>query len=125
MEQITPDHPRLALEIRGQENRTVEIGPFAITPSLGENYWSYRVMLSERQAIVGFPKFSTIGIGFAVEDEDWNTNLPYTCDAEQIYDHIEENKGDDSISREDCITAIRMIQERARADREINEAVTR
>jgi hypothetical protein len=102
----------LVLDVRGQEDRTAHIGPFMLTPSLGEDYWAYRVRLSETQAIVGFPKFTTIGIGFA-QEEDWNTNLPYTCGAEEIYDHIAHNKGDDGISREDCLTAIRMIQEAA------------
>ena len=109
---------RLKLETRGQADETATIGPIALTPPIDEDYWSYRVKLSDTQAIVGFPKFFTIGIGFAVEDEDWNTNLPFTCDAEAIYEHIEENKGDDSISREDCLTAIRMIQEAANAARE-------
>ena len=72
--------------------------------------------LSETQSIVGFPKFGTVGIGFA-QEEDWNTNLPYTCGTEEIYEHIDHNKGDDSITREDCIAAIRMIQDRATADR--------
>ena len=71
--------------------------------------------LSEAQAIVGFPKFFTVGIGFA-QEEDWNTNLPYTCDADEIYDHIAHNKGDDSITREDCVPAIRLVQEAAAAD---------
>lgn len=83
-----------------------------------EDYRTYRVRLGDKQAIVGFPKYHTVGIGFAVED-DWNTNLPYTCDAERIYEHIECNKGDDSISDEDCIAAIRLIQDAARADREV------
>ena len=30
------------------------------------------VRLSDAQAILGFPKYLTIGIGFAIED-DWNT----------------------------------------------------
>jgi hypothetical protein len=45
------------------------------------------------------------------QEEDWNTNLPYTCDAEEIYSHIEHNKQDDTISKEDCIKAIKMLQE--------------
>lgn len=109
---------RLVLETKTQENESPEFGPIVMTPKLGEDYWAYRVRLSDEQAIVGFPKFFTIGIGFAVEEEDWNTNLPYTCGAEEIYEHIEENKGDDTISREDCLTAIRMVQEAAKADRE-------
>jgi hypothetical protein len=99
----------LTLEVRGQEDRTAHVGQFVLTPAIDEDYWAYRVRLSDKQAIVGFPKFFTIGIGFAVEG-DWNTNFPYTCSAEEIYDHIKHNKGDDSISREDCITAIEMIR---------------
>ena len=72
--------------------------------------------LSETQAIVGFPKFFTVGVGFA-QEEDWNTNLPYTCGTEEIYEHIAHNKGDDSISREDCLTAIQMVQQSIAADR--------
>lgn len=106
----------LVLETKDQRNETPEIGPVMLTPPIDEDYWAYRVRLSDEQAIVGFPKFFTVGIGFAKE-EDWNTNLPYTCDAVEIYDHIEHNKGDESISREDCITAIQMIQDAVRAER--------
>jgi hypothetical protein len=84
-----------------------------ITPSISPDYWIFRVKLGEGQAMLGFPKFSTIGIGFALE-EDWNTNLPYTCDADQIYGHIEHNKQYDSITKEDCIKAIQLIQEAAK-----------
>ncbi len=85
----------------------------------GTGVWTHRVKLTDRQAILGFPKFATIGIGFAVEDDGWD--LPYTVDAERIYEHIACNKGDDLISRQDCIEAIRLIQaaiirERAQAD---------
>jgi hypothetical protein len=111
----------LVLETRSQQDKTVHAGPAMITPLIDEDYWQYRVRLSAAQAIVGFPKFFTTGIGFA-QEEDWNTNLPYTCDAEKIYDHIAHNKGDDSISREDCIAAIRLIQDAARAARENEEA---
>jgi len=106
----------LVLEIRNQDDKTVHLGPVMITPAIGEDYWEYRVRLSETQAIVGFPKFSTIGIGFA-QEEDWNTNLPYTCEAEEIYGHIEHNKGDNSIARDDCIAAIRLVQAAATAAR--------
>lgn len=106
----------LVLETKNQQDQTPHVGVVAITPSLGEDYWTYRVRLSDSQAIVGFPKFGTIGVGFAVE-EDWNTNLPFTCDADQIYEHIADNKGDDSISREVCVEAIRMVQQAATADR--------
>ena len=65
--------------------------------------------LSDEQAIVGFPKFGMIGIGFA-QEEDWNTNLPSSLDAQEIFDHISHNKGDPDIADEDCVQAIRMIQ---------------
>src|SRR5689334_4066402 len=108
----------LILERKDQEDDTAEIDPILLTPCIDENYWTYRVRLGETQAIVGFPKFSTIGIGFAIED-DWNTNLPYTCGAEKIYNPIKHNRavGGDSISDEDCLAAIRMVQEAAAADR--------
>ena len=108
----------LALERREQANKTPIGSGVMITPPISEDYWAYRVRLTERQSIVGFPKFSTIGIGFAVE-EDWNTNLPYTSQAEEIYEHIAHNKGDDAIGREDCIAAIRLIQDAAKSDREV------
>lgn len=116
----TPD--TLVLEIRNQPNATPVIGPLAFTPPINEDYWAYRVRVADGQAVVGFPKFSTIGIGFAVED-DWNTNLPYTSDAEEIYEHIEHNRGDESISREVCVAAIRLIQDAARRDRDAAPAV--
>ncbi len=106
----------MELEIRDQENETAVVGPLMFTPMVDEDYWQYRVRLSDIQAILGFPKYSTIGIGFAIE-EDWNTNLPYTCETEEIFNHVKHNKGDDAISDEDCIEAIRMIQEAVRADR--------
>lgn len=110
----------LALERRGQEDRTKvlgnEHGSVMLTPAIDEDYWEYRVKVSDEQAVVGFPKFNTIGIGFAVE-EDWNTNLPYQSDTEQIFQHIARNKGDDSIPDDDVREAIRMIQEAAREDR--------
>ena len=81
-----------------------------VTPNIDEDYWLMRVPLSEDQAVVCFPKFGTIGIGFQHE-EDWNTNLPYTCDAEEIFNHIAHNKGNDAIDNETAIKAIRMLQD--------------
>lgn len=106
---------KLVVERRDQENLTPDFGGMMITPKIGEDYWSHRVRLSEGQAIVAFPKFVTIGVGFAVET-DWNTNLPWTCETQQIFDHISHNKGDDSISDADCVEAIRLIQEAIRED---------
>lgn len=101
----------LTLETKPQRDLTRTGGGLSITPPIDETYWLYRVPLTDRQALVAFPKFGLVGIGFAVEDDDWNTNLPSTCDAVEIYEHIECNKGDDSISRENCIAAIRMLQD--------------
>lgn len=99
----------LILERRDQPDKTPHFGGIQITPPISEDYWAYRVRVGEGQAVVGFPKFSTVGIGFAKE-EDWNTNLPFTCEAEEIFKHIGHNKGDESIANEDCIAAIRLIQ---------------
>lgn len=108
----------LTLERRNQEDETPQVGPVQITPPIGEDYWTYRVVLGTdpHQAVLGFPKFDTIGIGFAVED-DWNTNLPYTSSTDQIVRHIWHNRGSDDISRNAVTKAVSMIQEAARADR--------
>ena len=84
-----------------------------MTPAIGEDYWQFRVKVSETQSVIGFPKFFTIGIGFAKET-DWNTNLPYSSSAEIIFRHIKHNKGSKAIKDEDCIEAIRMIQAAAK-----------
>lgn len=111
----------LILQRRNEANQTPEIilpggTVVMMTPSISEDYWAYRVQLSERQAVVGFPKYWTVGIGFALE-EDWNTNLPFTCDAPRIFEHIAHNKGDDAISDDDVLAAIRLIQDAVAADR--------
>lgn len=113
---MSTENTRLQLERRAETDRTVRVGPVSLTPSISPDYWAYRVKLGETQAIVGFPKFGTVGIGFAVE-EDWNTNLPYTCGTQEIFDHIAHNKGDDSIADADCIEAIRLVQEAIAEDR--------
>jgi hypothetical protein len=60
----------LQLETKDQVNKTAVAGiPGAaaaavmLTPLIDEDYWAYRVQLSDEQAIVGFPKFGTVGIG--------------------------------------------------------------
>jgi len=100
-----------------EANTTFPVGAgssIMVTPPLDEGYWQFRVKLHEDQAIVGFPKFGTIGVGFA-QEEDWNTNLPYTCPAEQIYDHIKHNKQYDEIADELCVEAIKLVQSAAEA----------
>lgn len=87
-------------------------GRVLITPPVGEDYWLMRVKISDEQAIVGFPKFGTIGIGFAKE-EDWNTNLPYLVPIQRLWEHIRHNKGDKRIPKKRCLEAIALIQAEA------------
>jgi hypothetical protein len=86
-------------------------GLLMITPPIDENYFIARVPLFKDQAIVIFPKFGTIGCGFAKEAEDWNTNLPLSTTADRLYEHIKVNKHYDEITDEQCIAAIRELQE--------------
>jgi hypothetical protein len=85
-------------------------GLIMVTPPIDADYWLFRVYVSDSQAVICFPKFGTFGIGFQFE-EDWNTNLPYTCDTMKIYNHIKHNKGSDKISDEVCIEAIKVLQD--------------
>jgi len=113
----------LALERRTQPDKSPVFADITgtvvgtMTPPIDEDYWAYRVKLSETQAVVGFPKFGTIGIGFAVEDDDWNVNLPYSVETERIFEHIQKNKGDDSITDDAVREAISLVQQAAREDR--------
>lgn len=88
-------------------------GAIMVTPLCiaDDRFWYFRVKVSRKQAVIGFPKFGTIGIGFEKE-EDWNTNLPYTSDAIKIYEHIRHNRL--GANRQKCIEAIRLIQEAAK-----------
>lgn len=81
-----------------------------LTPPIDEDFWLARVPVGGGQSIVCFPKFGTIGIGFAKE-RDWNTNLPYSCRATDIYDHIRHNRGRCRASDEECVRAIDMLRE--------------
>jgi hypothetical protein len=106
---------KLTVERKSQDDDGLLGGGIAMTPSLGHDYWSYRVMLSETQAVVAFPKFGTIGCGFAVESEGhWNTNLPVACEVDGLYDHIKDV--DPTQDEETVKTAIRMIQEAVEED---------
>lgn len=89
--------------------RTKSGGLIMVTPPIDEDYWLFRVPVSDKQAVVGFPKFGTIGIGFQKED-DWNTNLPYQCSTDKIFNHIKHNKGDESIPDDSVLAAILEIQ---------------
>lgn len=107
----------LVLETKGQPNHTTVLGAaggsIMINPAVDEDYWLLRVRVSEEQAVVGFPKFITIGIGFAVEKVTYDCNFPHTCTTEEIYAHIRRNQGDDAIPAERVLAAIRLVQEAA------------
>jgi hypothetical protein len=115
------EHTTLKLELnaacfdKSPQFRLPGGGTFIMTPPVGEqDYWLYRVQLTNEQSVIGFPKFGTVGIGFAKET-DWNTNLPSRCEATEIFNHIKHNKGDDSIPDADCVLAIEMIREAVKA----------
>ena len=106
----------LKIEINEQfaaKNNIFDLGDgvsIVIAPlELNESYWLYRVKLFKDQAIIAFPKFSTVAIGFA-QETDWNTNLPYKCSTEVIYSHIKQNKKYNEITDDECLTAIKLIQ---------------
>lgn len=86
---------------------------------VGDDFWLYRVQLTDTQAIIGNPNFLTISIGFAHEPGRLDVHAPYTMAAEEIYDHISVNKGDDMITRRDCLAAIQLIQTGARTTRHL------
>lgn len=91
-------------------------GVVMMTPSdIGkEDYWAFRVKVGEGQSVISFPKFCTLGVGFAQEKDDWNTNLPCTVDEKELFEHIRCNKGSDLIPDERCLAAIRMVCEASR-----------
>jgi hypothetical protein len=82
----------------------------SITPPLDEDYFIARVKLYRDQAVQIFPKFGTIGCGFAKET-DWNTNLPIACAAEKTADHIFHNRKYKKITRKQVIKAITILQD--------------
>ena len=93
-----------------KDDGIIASGRILVTPSVGEkDYWVLRVKLSKKQSIIAFPKFLTLGVGFSKET-NWNTNLPYSCEIDKIFNHIKQNKGSKTISDENCIKAIKMIQ---------------
>lgn len=83
---------------------------FEISPIVDEDYFLFRIHLYKDQYLLAFPKFSTIGIGFAKEEKDWNCNLPYSCETITIYEHIKHNKGYKEIKRSEVLKAIELLQ---------------
>src|SRR5213076_3417282 len=119
----TPMSDALVLERKSQADETPvfvsddgqPVG--SVTPPIEEDYWAYRVGLTEAQALLGFPKFGVVGIGFAVEDFDWNLNLPSTYEADVILEHIWKNAGDSVTDKAVVLEAIRLIQRAVEEDR--------
>lgn len=90
-----------------KDNSTFKSGNnvIAVTPSIDKDYWLFRVHLYKDQYVQAFPKFFTLGVGFAIED-DWNTNLPYSSGPEAIYSHISHNKKYKAITKDRAIEAL-------------------
>jgi hypothetical protein len=107
----------LKLERKTQRDDTLQAGGLALSPRLGENYWVYRVRVGGGQAILGFPKFRTIAVGFAIEDYDHNTNLPFRCSTAVIWEHIRHNRGPATATVEEMKAAIELICEAAATER--------
>jgi hypothetical protein len=91
-------------------------GIIMFTPAIDEDYWIMRVKLyhdkklNKDQSIVAFPKFGLIGVGFAIEEGSWNTNLPYDVEAERLYKHIRCNKKYKSITKQSCLEGLKLLQ---------------
>jgi hypothetical protein len=101
------------LRLEANSKTLVDLQPLAplgaiMTPPLDEDFWLLRVPVSDKQAIVAFPKVGTIGVGFQHE-EDWNTNLPSACGASRIWHHIKHNKGDSGIPDARCKAALELL----------------
>ena len=107
---------RLHLEARASLADLSEGHRVMVTPPIDEDYWLARIQVGGGQALVAFPKFGTIGIGFA-QEEDWNTNLPYTSPAADIWNHIKHNKGAAKATDVQCIEAISLLSLWAQAYR--------
>ena len=89
-------------------------GIIMFTPSINSEYYIMRVVLYKDQALVAFPKFGLIGVGFAIEEGSWNTNLPYQVEAERLYRHIRRNKKYRAITKQTCLEGLKLLQEACR-----------
>ena len=85
-------------------------GIIMFTPAINEDYYIMKVNLYKDQALVAFPKFGLIGIGFA-QESDWNSNLPYQVPAERLYKHIRSNKKYRAITKQMCLEGLKLLQE--------------
>lgn len=113
----------LDLQTRDQQDRSLihtSLGVLSLGTSGGDDYWTYRVPLTERQAVIGFPVHGTTGIGFATGET--GVHLPYRAGTEQIMRHIGKYKGDPEIPDEAVRAAIVLIQLRATMDNHTERA---
>lgn len=87
---------------------------FIMTPQLTPDYWTYRVALSNGNAIVAAPEFGTLGIRYQIEDE-YNVTNRWDYTANEIEALIRRNRPANT-TREEAMSAIRKIQGAIRAD---------
>lgn len=85
------------------------------SPIVTEDYWLFRVRLVKDQALLAFPKIGLLGVGFAIEEAEWNRNLPLVVDADEdrfevIWDHIKINKKYPSITKAMVFEALGLIE---------------
>jgi hypothetical protein len=85
-------------------------GIIMFTPDIDKDYYIMKVNLYKDQALVAFPKFGLIGVGFALES-DWNTNLPYQTDTERLYNWIKRNKKYRAITKQTCLEGLKLLQD--------------
>jgi hypothetical protein len=97
-------------------------GVIMFTPAINQDYYIMRVVLYKDQALVAFPKFGLIGVGFAIEEGSWNTNLPYDVEAERLYKHIRCNKKYRAITKQTCLEGLKLLQAACKKYEEDNKA---
>jgi hypothetical protein len=76
---------------------------------LDRSLWIFKIKLSYEQEMVAFLAAGTIHIGFRNERFP-NTSMPLSCPAEEIFTHIARNKGGKTITDEECVGAIKVLQ---------------
>ena len=81
-----------------------------VCPPTSADYWMFRVKLHKDQAVLGFPKYGLIGVGFAIE-KDWNTNLPTNSGVSSIVNHIKHNRKYKAITDDMIKEAVELIIE--------------
>ena len=105
---------KLELEFRNEFKKATDgfkMGKIQImmTPPIDEKYWVFRIKLHKDQAVVAFPKFGLMGIGFA-QESNWNTNLPSCDSTKSIVDHIWENRKYPQVTYAILTKAVKMLQ---------------